>query len=279
MQSLVTIAALAATVLPTVSAAVAAISNHCDVPYFVWSVSEVQSDMITIPDHTVVYNETYRSRADNGGGISIKIAKSNSNGNLPGTDISQFEYTITDSNVWYDLSNIDGNPLQGIAVLLSASDSSCPTVQCASNDQVCKSAYNHPDDNASTHACAPNADLMLTLCSDKAATTSTATKAVSDATKQVGSSIEKLNAIQVGSSGIVTEGEVDPTTTSETASTPATDSSGASSSDMGSITQDLEEATKFVTFHNPSKRDVPHHAHEHIHNRIRRSRVFRHSDF
>ena len=270
MQYLVPIAALAATVLPAVHAAVAGVSNHCGVPFYVWSVSDVQSDMVTIPDYTVVYNETYRSRGDNDGGISIKIAKSNDNGNLPSTGVSQFEYTITSDNVWYDLSNINGNPLQGISILLAPSESSCPTVQCASNDETCKAAYNQPNDDTATHACAPNADLMLTLCSDKQ---SGAATSVSNAVSKVSSEESKANALQVSESGVVSEAATAPTTSSPSPA-PA---SGSDSSDTDSITQDLEEATTFVTFHNPTKRDVPHHAYEHIHNRIRRSRIFRHA--
>jgi hypothetical protein len=85
------------------------LSNYCDIEYFLWSVSNIQSEMQHLPPGGV-WRETYRTNP-NGGGVSVKLSKVQAP-----IDISQIEYIVDTVNakIWYDLSNI--NAVQQIPV-------------------------------------------------------------------------------------------------------------------------------------------------------------------
>jgi hypothetical protein len=80
----------------------AAIENKCSYPVYAWSVvPHSSSDRITInPGQT--YKEGLKVPC-RGCGVSLKISKeANSQ-----AAITQFEYSITDGQIWYDISLID----------------------------------------------------------------------------------------------------------------------------------------------------------------------------
>lgn len=83
------------------------------------------------------------------------------------SNITQFEYTLNDAAVWYDISHINGHafPVAGVEIKPSvkAQDSCIPLV-CKPGEVPCAAAYNNPDDVA-THACSVGSDLIMTLCS------------------------------------------------------------------------------------------------------------------
>lgn len=104
---------------------------------------------------------------------SIKFGKSKN----PAT-VAQFEFhNGNDGKIWYDTSNIDGNPFQAEGTRLSpsveadATFNTCVTVDCPPGAAVCTVAYNHPDDTA-TKNCAISTDLTFTLCSGNSGSSS-----------------------------------------------------------------------------------------------------------
>ncbi|EEP81994.1 predicted protein [Uncinocarpus reesii 1704] len=107
------------------------------------------------------YSEEYRKN-DNGGGISIKLSLDKDQ-----KEVSQFEYTLDDPKVFYDLSNIDGYPFKDGGVTIVPSDDSCPKVTCEAGDGKCSEAYNKPDDDHATHGCPQETDLHVVLCAGK----------------------------------------------------------------------------------------------------------------
>lgn len=268
MQSILISTALAASAFFSLgNAAVAAVRNNCGSPMYLWSVGDVMSEMVEIPDKMTIYNETYRARS-NSGGISLKIS---------GTDTlsknqTQFEYTIDEdavqgATVWYDISNVDGNALSNVHYKLEASDPDCPVVQCAAQDLQCKEVYNKHDDDHATHACDINADLIFTLCPENPGVVTPSSGAASTTPTPNANAVVETTPhadVIVNPDGSVTASSAEGTTY-----VPNTDDSTATSSE-GEIT--------YVTFHNPptSKRsEHQHHARDHTHQRIRRSRVFR----
>jgi hypothetical protein len=90
--------------------------------------------------------------------------------------ITQLEYSFTEANLWYDISNVNCGPtsqsstapcpfLQG-GMFMRVDDPSCSTAMCASGDVSCHDAYNLPDDNWATHGCEyGNANIVLFMCS------------------------------------------------------------------------------------------------------------------
>lgn len=81
----------------------AVVSNRCAYDIWLWSVDQGHSSPpIHVPARTK-YTEPLRS-ACNGCGSSLKISKTDQ---LVNGKHTQFEYSIADSNIWYDISFVD----------------------------------------------------------------------------------------------------------------------------------------------------------------------------
>ena len=269
--------ALAAVAVSTARAqGTAAIVNMCSEPAYIWSVGDEQSPMVALPNQTVGYQEPYRSKADLSG-ISIKIAPSfvGDGGLDTSKNITQFEYTLTPGTIWYDLSYVNGNAFQGIPVLLQPSDLSCPNVTCAADDGVCKEVYNNPNDDLATHACGADADLFFLLCPPNGDDSSASTSASSN-TNNEAATTSTAESVVVDASGNV---QLAPAP----AAAPATSNKDISTASIGALTSidafsDVVTDWKYFSG-SPSKRDElsTRHSHKEYHERVRRSRVFRHS--
>jgi hypothetical protein len=100
-------------------------------------------------------NETYTQQyteLSNGNGWAIKLSDDE---NLD--HILQYEYTVhNDGMLWYDLSQVDGNPWYG-------------NWQITTNSKNCKpkqQAYRYANDDAyGMQSCPDDADIIVTLCS------------------------------------------------------------------------------------------------------------------
>ncbi|EGC42299.1 BYS1 domain-containing protein [Histoplasma capsulatum var. duboisii H88] len=155
-KSVITAVTAFATLIPSILAGKAVVSNDCRGPVYLWSVGGAgPTPMKTIRPNST-YDENFRNPP--WGGVSLKISKKPTQNN-----ITQFEYTLVNTTVWYDISNIDGNPFRNDGYKLTT-NSSCPEVHCPPSNAPCNQVYNHPDDNWATHACSSTARLVLTLC-------------------------------------------------------------------------------------------------------------------
>jgi hypothetical protein len=152
------------------------IKNWCDFEVYVWSVANVTNNTINYIAPTIGdFNETYRTNP-NGGGISLKIARTPTP--LFDSDITQFEYTYNTSNprVYYDISNVNGYPFEEWGLALSPSAANCSSVSCDPGVPTCADVYNQPHDDWATKNCDVSANLTLTLCpAQRTSLTSTAT--------------------------------------------------------------------------------------------------------
>ncbi|KAJ5928981.1 Antigenic thaumatin-like protein [Penicillium verhagenii] len=124
----------------------AVINNHCPFPIYIWSVGSVIGPEVTTGPNGR-YVETFRHDPKSGG-IAIKISTS-PNGLLTSSPLTVFAYNLSgDGKVWYDLSDVFGDPFRGHSVVLEPSqpgiswrDGSPPAgsgirVRDASNDLV-----------------------------------------------------------------------------------------------------------------------------------------------
>jgi len=139
----------------------AIVKNKCSEPVYLWSVADLFGvEMVTIKPGGQ-YSEPYQLNP-NGGGISIKLSLT------PSRDgVTQFEYTLADPTIFYDISNIDGYPFLKWGVSLTPSDKSCPVVVCDPGVALCKEAYNQPYDDWATKGCPATSDLTMVLCIGK----------------------------------------------------------------------------------------------------------------
>ncbi|MCJ1282608.1 hypothetical protein MMC26_001933 [Xylographa opegraphella] len=137
----------------------AIVNNECAYPVYLWSVGDSSSEMVTIEPHGKPYKEEYQTRSE-GGGISIKISTALGNEDT----ITQFEYTLDGSQLWYDVSNVNGFPFSDDGLALVPSESACREVTCPAGQGSCHAAYTLPEDNWATAVCESSSDLTMTLC-------------------------------------------------------------------------------------------------------------------
>jgi hypothetical protein len=137
------------------------IENRCEFEVYVWSVANVTNNTINyLAPNIGNFDETYRTNP-NGGGISLKIAT------VPvQSNITQFEYTYRtcDTNLYYDISNVNGGPFQEWGFKLSPSAPDCSSVSCDPSEPICPDIYYHPRDDFAMRSCDVSANLTLTLC-------------------------------------------------------------------------------------------------------------------
>ncbi|KAH8693025.1 hypothetical protein BGW36DRAFT_302917 [Talaromyces proteolyticus] len=144
------------------------ITNNMEQTIYLWSVGDSSSEMQTLNTGDT-YSEIWQTRAV--GGYSIKMSFSEQQ-----TDVLQFEYTLEDPTIWWDLSCIDmgsNSQFTTVGFAVSSNDVTCPSATCAPGDSACADAYLVPSDNQATHACA-SADLMTLNLGPASNSTSTA---------------------------------------------------------------------------------------------------------
>ncbi|OOF96754.1 hypothetical protein ASPCADRAFT_206923 [Aspergillus carbonarius ITEM 5010] len=132
----------------------AVVQNNCTYPVYLWSVGGSIGPSQTIASGSS-YSETFH-RDPTSGGISLKITKT-SNGLFDGSPQTNYAYTLdTDtSSVFYDLSDVFGDPFSGSALSVVPSDSGCGSI-CWANGV--------PPAGSQVKSCQQNSNEVLTLC-------------------------------------------------------------------------------------------------------------------
>lgn len=156
MQLSAALIASVAALIPMVSAVGhAVVKNNCAAPVYLWSVGSAMGPMQTInPGKS--YSEVLH-HDDKSGGISLKITKT-ANGLFDGSPQTNFAYTLDGSQVWYDLSDVFGDPFSGGPLSVHPSVSSCPS--------ICWSSGTSPA-GSQVKDCQSTSDITLNLCGPK----------------------------------------------------------------------------------------------------------------
>ncbi|CEO61084.1 hypothetical protein PMG11_05450 [Penicillium brasilianum] len=127
----------------------AVIINHCASPVYIWSVgTATRSPATVLPGNR--YGETFR-HDHKSGGIALKIS-TEQNGLYNSAPLTVFAYNINGQNVWYDLSDVFGDPFKGHPVALSPAE---PAIQWPNGIQPSGSQVRVRE---------LSEDLVLTLC-------------------------------------------------------------------------------------------------------------------
>ncbi|KAJ5831754.1 hypothetical protein N7474_000065 [Penicillium riverlandense] len=150
--ALTTLAALA----PLVSAVGDAIVvNNCKAAVHLWSVGgSVGPEQTLQPGEEYVEKVHYDPKS---GGVAIKITRG-VNGLYTGAPQTDFAYTLDGNNLWYDLSDVFGDPFSGRVLSVVASNENCP--------DICWSSGTSPA-GSQTKVCGATANITLTLCGDE----------------------------------------------------------------------------------------------------------------
>ncbi|PLB52148.1 hypothetical protein P170DRAFT_444197 [Aspergillus steynii IBT 23096] len=138
---------------PLVSAVGSAIvKNNCKHPIYLWSVGGSVGPKKTIqPGGT--YSETFR-RDPASGGVSLKITKVN-DGIFNGSPQLNFAYTLDGNQLWYDLSDVFGDPFAGSALVVKPKDTGC--------SKICW-PQGTPPGGSQVKICSADSDETLTVC-------------------------------------------------------------------------------------------------------------------
>lgn len=128
----------------------AMVNNKCPFPVYIWSVGDAIGPAVTTAPGEC-YVETFRHDPKSGG-IAIKITTL-SDGLLKSAPMTIFAYNLAgDGKVWYDLSDIFGDPFTGYPVVLSPAE---PAISWGNGQ---------PPAGSSVHVQDSVNDLVLTLC-------------------------------------------------------------------------------------------------------------------
>lgn len=123
----------------------AIIKNQCNYDVWVWSVDQSSySSAIHVPAQSQ-YSEGFKNSC-NGCGTSLKVSKTSQ---LSGGAQTQFEYSIVDNQVWYDISFVDcasgesadSCPGHADGLAMSSPNAACGTAHCGAGKYCPTQAY------------------------------------------------------------------------------------------------------------------------------------------
>jgi hypothetical protein len=142
-----------ATLAPLASAVGhASVVNHCDFPVYLWSVGGSVGPKVTIAPKGKYTELLHHDPAS--GGIALKIT-THDNGLYDGSPQTDFAYTLDGNTVWYDLSDVFGDPFSGHTLNVLPSDPTC--------QRICWGSGVSPS-GSQVKACQANSDISLNLC-------------------------------------------------------------------------------------------------------------------
>ncbi|GLI81641.1 hypothetical protein PoHVEF18_010027 [Penicillium ochrochloron] len=131
----------------------AKVVNKCGFPVYVWSVGGSVSQQNTVASGGTYSEVLHHDPAS--GGIAIKLTTVE-NGLYNGSPQTNFAYTLDGQQVWYDLSDVFGDPFSNHAIGVKAS-ASCPS--------ICWPSGVATSGGSQVKVCDANSDVTLTLCS------------------------------------------------------------------------------------------------------------------
>ncbi|KKZ68612.1 hypothetical protein EMCG_05769 [[Emmonsia] crescens] len=131
----------------------AIVINNCPYDTFLNSVGSGIGPEQYLVRNAGRYSEPFR-RDPISGGISLKITRM-AGGLLQGAPQTNYAYNLNEGRIWYDLSNVFGNPFEPNSMRLANFDTSCATIFWPNGV---------PPGGSQTRNCQPNSDITLTLC-------------------------------------------------------------------------------------------------------------------
>lgn len=154
MFSNVAILATAAALVGSVSAVGSArVQNNCGYEVTLWSVGSEISNAFTIPAGGNAYAEPFTRDAKTGG-RTIKVTRER-DGLFTQKPQTNFAYSLDGAAIWYDLSDVFGDPFKGCKITVTSADKNCPSITW--QDGI-------PPAGSQVKTCGSNNDVTLTLC-------------------------------------------------------------------------------------------------------------------
>lgn len=230
----------------------AIVINKCDYDIYLYNTpssdggySEVDKTLSSGSDYTQQWTEL-----SNGNGWSIKLSNSTSL-----IDILQYEYTFqNDGTIWYDLSEVNGNPWDGNWEITA------DTSACAPKQQ----AYRYATDDAyGMQSCSQDASITVTLCSAESQDDGDASSASSSVAAETSVTSSSASSTAASTTSSVSAVSVASSTTLYTSVITAAAVATTTNNDV--VVTVTEVATTTYWSHHWGGRDAHHHAARHPH--------------
>ncbi|KAK5136890.1 hypothetical protein LTR08_001812 [Meristemomyces frigidus] len=217
-------ALMAASAIADLTVGNAVVINTCDYEVYMANTPSddgVHKTQTMTMQPNAMYSQTW-TELTNGAGWSIKLSKSATEWT---SDIMQYEYTFHDDGlIWYDLSDVNGNPWDADWEITASSNSStCSPLQ---------QAYRYATDDAyGMQACPQDSVITVTLCSGEDGTAASNSSSV---------------AAETSSTAAATAYSDDASTMA--ASTTAMPTTAASTTAESSVAQETSTPVETTTF-------------------------------
>ncbi|OIW25566.1 hypothetical protein CONLIGDRAFT_635389 [Coniochaeta ligniaria NRRL 30616] len=152
--SFVTLTTLALGLATSVSAVgKAQVINNCDVDISVWSVGSAVDGPWRLSANGGSYAEQF-VKDPTTGGKALKITIP-ADGLYTGAPQTNFAYSLDNDKIWYDLSDVFGDPFPGQKLVVSSA-ASCPSIVWPAGTSP---------GGSQTKVCGSDQDVTFTLCS------------------------------------------------------------------------------------------------------------------
>ncbi|KAJ4154833.1 hypothetical protein LMH87_000108 [Akanthomyces muscarius] len=139
--------------LATAAPGKAKVVNNCNFEVTLWSVGGDISAPHTLAARGGQYSEQY-TRDPKTGGRALKITRER-DGLYTGKAQTNFAYTLDPGQLWYDLSDVFGDPFARNRVQVVSSNSQCQSIVWADG---------RPPAGSQVKTCTRESDTTLTLC-------------------------------------------------------------------------------------------------------------------
>lgn len=130
----------------------AKVINRCGAPVYLWSVGGSVGPRQTIQPGATYSEPLHHDPAS--GGVALKITRGK-NGLFDGSPQTNFAYSLDGNTVWYDLSDVFGDPFSGSRLKVVPSLTTCP--------KICWDKGVSPG-GSQVKNCQATSDVTLTLC-------------------------------------------------------------------------------------------------------------------
>jgi hypothetical protein len=154
LNPLTTIAAVLLAAAPLASAlGRAKVVNNCPFAVSTWSVGRDVSGPYRLTAGGGFYAETYSKDPVTGGRVfKVTIPP---DGLWTGAPQTNFAWNLDNDKIWYDLSDVFGDPFRGQKLVVSSAEATCPSIVWANGT---------PPAGSQVKVCTSEKDVTFTIC-------------------------------------------------------------------------------------------------------------------
>lgn len=133
----------------------ARVVNNCDEPVYLWSVGADVAGPVELAAQGGTYSERFVKDPVTGG-KAIKVTREE-DGLYTGAPQTNFAYNLDGDSVWYDLSDVFGDPFAGSKLVVASAHEACPAIEWPNGV---------PPGGSQVKVCTAKKDVTFTICAE-----------------------------------------------------------------------------------------------------------------